>query len=211
MKLTIFGATGVTGTCLVRQALETGHEVAAVVRDPARSTVPAQARLQVVTADVMDPASISPVVADSDVVITAIGPHGTGASTLRRDSTRSIMQAMGKTGARRLLFVSGSIVTDRGESPYLRYLIKPVARRTFLRHVTADFLAAEAEIHASDLDWTIFRPPSLTDKPARGTYRAATDRNLPRCFSITRADLAACMISVLDDPATIHRHLCVAS
>jgi putative NADH-flavin reductase len=211
MKLTIFGASGATGTCLVTLALDAGHEVTAVVRDPARSTVPAQARLQVISADVMDPASISPAAADCDVVITAIGPHGTGPSTLRQDSTRSIMQAMGTTGARRLLFVSGSIVTDLGESPYLRYLIKPVARHTFLRHVSADFLAAEAEIHVSDLDWTIFRPPSLTGKPARGTYRAATDRNLPRCFSITRADLAACMISVLDDPATIHRHICVAN
>lgn len=211
MKLAIFGASGATGTCLVRQALDAGHEVAAVVRDPARATVPAQARLHVITADVMNPASFTPVVADSDAVITAIGPHGTGPTTLRQDSTRSIIQAMGKTGTRRLLFVSGSIVADRGDSPYLRYLIKPVVRHTFLRHVTADFLAAEAEIHASGLDWTIFRPPSLTDKPARGTWRAATDRNPPRCFSITRADLAACMLSALDDPAAIHRHVCVAN
>jgi putative NADH-flavin reductase len=211
MKLTIFGASGATGTCLVRQALEAGHEVRAVVRDPARWTVPAQERLHIITADVMNPASISPAVAESDAVITAIGPHGTGPSTLREDSTRSIMQAMGQAGTRRLLFVSGSIVTDRGDSPYLRYLIKPVARHTFLRHVTSDFLATEAEIQASDLDWTIFRPPSLSGKPARGTWRAATDRNLPRCLSITHADLAACMLGALDGPTTIHRHVCVAN
>ncbi len=211
MKLTIFGASGGTGTCLVKQALDAGHEVTAAVRDPGRLTVPAQPRLHVITADVMDPASISPAVADADAVITAIAPHGTGPGTLRQDSTRSIMQAMRKTGARRLLFVSGSIVTDDGESPYLRYLIKPLARHTFLRHVNADFLATEAEIHASDLDWTIFRPPSLTSKPARGTYRTATDRNLPRCFTITRGDLAACMLTALDSPATLHRHICAAS
>jgi putative NADH-flavin reductase len=211
MRLTIFGATGATGTCLVRQALDAGHEVTAVVRDPARLTVPAQPRLHVITADVMDPASISPAVADADAVITAVAPHGTGPGTLRRDTTRSIMQAMRKTGARRLLFISGSIVADEGESPYLRYLLKPIVRHSFLRHVNADFLAAEQEIRASDLDWTIFRPPSLTNKPARGTYRVATDRNLPRCFTITRADLAACMLSALDDPATIRRHICAAS
>jgi hypothetical protein len=44
-------------------------------------------------------------------------------------------------------------------------------RHTFLRHVNADFLATEQEIQVSDLDWTIFRPPSLTNKPTRGTYR----------------------------------------
>lgn len=211
VNLTVFGASGATGTCLVSQALDAGHEVVAVVRDPARMRVPAQPRLRVIAADVMDPASIAPAVADGGAVITSIAPHGTGPSTLRQDSTRSIMQAMGKAGARRLLFVSGSVVSDEGESPYLRYLLKPLVRHTFLRNVTADFVATEAEIRATDLDWTIFRPPSLTDKPARGTYRVAVDRNLPRCFTISRADLAACMVSVLDDPATIHQHLCVAS
>jgi hypothetical protein len=111
---------------------------------------------------------------------------------------------------RRLLAVSGSIVADQGESPYLRYLLKPLVRRTFLRHVCADFHGAEDEIHASGLDWTIFRPPSLTSKPASGTYRTATDRNLPRCFSISRTDLAACMLTLLDDPATAHKHVCIA-
>ena len=211
MKLTIFGASGATGTYLVRQALGAGHEVTAVVRDPARLRVPAHARLDVITADVMDAASISPAVADADAVITAIASHGTGPSTLRQDSTHRIMQEMRKTGVRRLLFVSGSIVADEGESPYLRYLLKPVARHTFLRHVNADFLGAEEEIRTSGLDWTIFRPPSLTNKPAKGTYRVAIDRNLPRCFSITRADLAACMLNALEDPASIHRHICTAN
>jgi putative NADH-flavin reductase len=210
MKLTIFGATGGTGTCLTEQALAAGHSVTAVVRDPARLAVPAHPRLEVVAADVLDPASIRPAVDGADAVLTAVAPPGTGPSMLRQDSTRSIIQAMQKTGARRLLAVSGSVVADQGESPYLRYLLKPLVRRTFLRHVCADFRGAEDEIHASDLDWTIFRPPSLTGKAARRTYRTAIDRNLPHCFSISRADLAACMLTLLDDPATAHRHVCIA-
>ena len=210
MKLTIFGATGATGTSLVQQALTAGHEVTAVVRDPARLAIPAHRRLQVVTADVLDPAAISPAVDGADAVISAVGP-GTGASTLRQDSTRSIIQAMQKTGTRRLLTVSGSVVADEGESPFMRYLLKPLARRTFLRYVCADMRHAEDEIHDSNLDWTILRPPSLTDKAARGTYRTATDRNLPHGFSISRADLAACMLTLLDDPATVHRHVAIAN
>ena len=211
MKLTIFGATGGTGTCLTTQAIAVGHSVTAVVRDPARLAVPAHPRLEVVTADVLGPASITPAVDGADAVLTAVAPPGTGPSTLRQDSTRSIIQAMQETGGRRLLAVSGSVVADQGESPYLRYLLKPLARRTFLRHVCADFRGAEDEINASGLDWTIFRPPSLTGKAASGTYRTATGRNLPHCFSISRADLAACMLTLLDDPATVHRHVCIAS
>ncbi len=211
MQLTILGATGATGTCLTQQALTAGHEVTAVVRDPARLAVPAHQRLRILTADVMDPASITPAIAGADAVISAVGPRGTGPTTVIHDSVRSIIQAMQKTGTRRLLEVSGSVVADEGESPYLRYLLKPVARRTFLRHVCADMRRGEDEIRESNLDWTIFRPPSLTGKPARGTYRTAIDRNLPHGFTISRADLAACMLTLLHDPATMHRHVAIAN
>src|SRR5271165_5990022 len=206
MKLTILGATGATGTCLISQALAAGHEVTAVVRDPARLAGPAHPRLRTVTADVMNPASIAPAIAGADAVISAVGPRGTGPTTVIQDSVHSIIAAMDKTGTRRLLQVSGSIVADEGESPYMRYLVKPVARRTFLRHVCADMRRAEDEIRGSDLDWTIFRPPALNGKAATGA-----DRNLPHGFTISRADLAACMLATLADPATVHRHVAIAS
>jgi putative NADH-flavin reductase len=210
MKLTIFGATGGTGTCLAEQALAAGHQVTAVVRDPARLTVGPHALLRVITADVMDPASIIPTVADADAVLTAIGPRGTGVTTVSQDSVRSIVAAMQKTGARRLLTVSGSIVADEGESPYLR-LIKPLVRRTFLRHVCADMRAAEAEVEATDLDWTIIRPPRLTAGPVTGRYRTRIDDGLPRSLAVSRADLAAYMVAAIGDPATVRTHIAIAN
>jgi len=211
MKLTILGASGATGTCLTSQALVAGHDVTAVVRDPARLAIPAHPRLRILTADVMDPVAISPATAGADAVISAVGPRGTGPTTVIQDSVRSIIQAMEKTGTRRLIQVSGSVVADDGESPYLRYLLKPLARRTFLRHVCADMRRGEDEIRHSSLDWTIVRPPALTGKAARGTYRTAIDRNLPHGFTVTRADLAAFMLTLLDDPASVHRHVSIAS
>jgi len=221
MRLTIFGATGGTGTCLAEQALAAGHDVMAVVRDPARlsigTSVPAQSapalgagRLQVSTADVMDPAAIAGAVAAADAVLTAIGPRGTGVTTVSQDTVRSIIAAMQKTGARRLLTVSGSIVADEGESAYLR-LVKPVVRRSFLRHVCADMRAAEAEVEVTDLDWTIMRPPRLTDGPVTGRYRTSIDGGLPRSLTVSRADLAACMLAVIGDPATVRTHIAVAN
>lgn len=210
MNLTIFGASGGTGSCLVEQALAAGHEITAVVRDPARLAVPQHRQLRVLTADIMDPDSINAAVAGAGAVLTAVGPRGTGATTVITDSVRSIVVAMQKTGARRLLMLSGSIVADDGDSPYLRYLLKPVARRTFLRHVCADMRDGEAAVEASALDWTIVRPPRLTSTPASGTYRTAADRNPPRCLSVARADLAACMLSLIDDPRAIGKHIGIA-
>jgi len=211
MKLTILGATGATGTCLTEQALAAGHEVTAVVRDPARLSVPAHPKLRVVAADVMDPDSITPAIEGAAAVITAVGPRGTGRTTIIQASVRAIIEAMRRTGASRLLEVSGSVVADDGESPYLRYLLKPLARRTFLRHVCADMRSAEDRIRHTTLDWTIVRPPALTAKPARGTYRIGIDHSVPHAFSIPRADLAAGLLTVLDDPATVHAHVFIAS
>jgi uncharacterized protein YbjT (DUF2867 family) len=69
MRVTVFGATGGVGSEVVRQGLAAGHDVVAVVRDPARLTVPAGSGLGVVTADVMDPAQIGPAVKGSDAVV----------------------------------------------------------------------------------------------------------------------------------------------
>jgi putative NADH-flavin reductase len=211
MRLTIFGATGATGKCLVEQALPAGNEVTAVVRDPARLAVASQPLLHVVTADVLDPDSLVPAVTGADAVLTAIGPHGTGRTTISHDSVTSIATAMQKAGTRRLIMVSGSIVTDHGESRYMHYLVKPVVRLTFLRHVCADMRQAEDAVRGSGLDWTIMRPPGLTSKPASGKYRTAIDRNLPHGFTASRADLAASMLAAIGDPATVRRHVAIAN
>lgn len=210
MRLTIFGATGGTGRQLVAQALAAGHEVTAVVRDPARLALPADSRLAVRKADVLDPEAVGATVADADAVLTAIGPHGNKATTVSRDSVHSIIEAMNKAGTRRLLTVSGTVVADEGEGVVMRYTLKPLVRNTVLKHVATDMLAAEAEVEASGLDWTVFRPPRLTDKPASGSYRTAVDANVKRGVRISRADLAACMLASIGDPATIRRRIGVA-
>ncbi len=159
----------------------------------------------------MDPAAIVAAVAGADAVLSAIGPRGNGPTTISQDSARSIISAMQEAGTRRLLTISGSVVTDAGEGPFMRYLAKPLVRGTALRNVCADMRRAEDEVRGSGLDWTIMRPPRLTGLPAAGTYRTAVDRNLPRGYTISRADVAACMLMVLTDPAAVHRHICIAN
>jgi putative NADH-flavin reductase len=210
MRLTVFGATGTTGTCLVGQALTAGHKVTAIARDPARMNVKAHTGLRIVTADVMDPAAIAPLVSGAEVVVSALGPPGKGPTTILRHSTHAIIQAMTTTGASRLVTVSGSMIDDTGDGPLLRYLGKPLTRR-ILKEVCADMRDAEAQIHASSLDWTIFRPPRLTDKPPAGKYRIAIDRNLPRGFTIPRADLATAMLEHVNDLNVIRTHVFVAT
>jgi putative NADH-flavin reductase len=209
MKLVIFGATGRTGRHLLEQALEAGNEVTAVVRDPDRLSTPNSDSLQVIAADVMDPAAIADAVAHADAVITAIGPPGRASSTVTADSARSIVSAMHHTGTRRLITISGSMVDDTGDGPLLRYFGKPITRRVY-RGAYEDMRNAEHEIHNSGLEWTIMRPPRLTEKPATGQYRTQFDRNLPRAIRISRADLATSTLAAINDANTVHRHVFVA-
>ena len=211
MRLTIFGATGGTGTALVEQALAAGHDVTAVVRDPSRLTAPRRATLHVETADVMDPAAIVPFVEAADAVVSALGPRGRGPTTVTSEGARSIIDAMEKGDARRLIVVTGSIVDDTGNGFFMTNVVKPFARRTFLADVCADMRRAEDIVHATDLDWTIVRPPRLTDKPATGAYRAAIDRNVPRGVTIPRADVATYILDHLADPDTFRKHVFVAT
>lgn len=209
MQLTIFGATGKVGSQLVDQALAAGHNVTAVVRDPARLTPPAHGSPRVITADVMDPEAIRGAVTGADAVVSALGPPGRGPTSILADSTPSIISTMKNAGARRLITISGSMLDDTGDGPLLRYVGKPMTRR-ILANVCADMRRAEDAIHESDLDWTIVRPPRLSDHAATGKWRIAIDRNLPHGFTIPRSDLAACILSLVNDPDCIHKHVFVA-
>jgi putative NADH-flavin reductase len=107
--------------------------------------------------------------------------------------------------------ITGSIVDDTGDGLLMRRLVKPLARRTFLRAVCADMRITEDEIHASPLDWTIVRPPRLTDKAPTGRYRVGLNQNLHHGTTIPRPDLATCVLALVDDPAMIHEHVFVAT
>jgi len=72
------------------------------------------------------------------------------------------------------------VVDDTGNGFLMRNVAKRLARATFLRDVCADMRLAEAAIHASNLDWTILRPPRLTNSDGAGRNRTQLDRNVPR-------------------------------
>lgn len=209
MRLTIFGATGGTGVQLVEQACSAGHEVTAVVRNA--SKVAGREGLTAVEADVMDPAAIAPHLAGKDAVISAIGSRSSKSpTTVQTDSARSILKAMTDTGVRRFLVVSNSgMISDAADGALTRHVVKPLLWR-FLKHPWTDMGNMEDLVRTSDVDWTIIRPPMLTDKAAKGTYRTATNSNVPGGRSLSRADLADCVMRNLDDDSTFRAAIAVA-
>jgi putative NADH-flavin reductase len=202
MRILVIGATRGTGQHVVQQALAAGHTVTALARDPARLDVQHD-RLSVVRGDVLDPATLAPAMAGQDAVISSIGVTSRGPTTLYSEGMRHVIQAMHAAGVKRLVAVSAwPLSSDDGDTLPARLLLKPLIW-ALLRPVYADMARMEDEIRTSGLDWTIVRPPRLTDKPATGRYRMALNRSVRRGYIIARTDLASAILTLLEDPTAI--------
>jgi putative NADH-flavin reductase len=211
MKLVILGATGGTGQQLVRQALDQGHGVTAVVRDPARLPISAPG-LDIRTADVTDSTALEPAFAGHDAVLSALGVRSNKHAGLVAVATKAVLRALGSVEVSRLVMVSAAPVGPgpAGESVLARMVVTPLIRRIF-RDIYADLAEMERQLRATDsIDWTILRPPRLLDRPARGHYRREIGSAVPRGFSLSRADLAHAMLDSLADPTTIKQIVGVA-
>ncbi|MGH6656877.1 MAG: NAD(P)-dependent oxidoreductase [Actinocrinis sp.] len=206
-KLTVFGASGGTGTQLVRQALGRELDVEAVVRE--RSRLPIEhPRLTVTVADVLDPAAIEPAVADADAVLSALGPRKGDSASITADAIASIAQAMKAAGVRRIVAISAAPIAP--VAPVDPFVYKRIARPLLWRFFGAGYralAAMEETLAASGLDWTVTRPALLTDGPLAGEAEYVLDYSKPGGFRISRADLADTMLRVLDDPHAYGRYV----
>ena len=118
---------------------------------------------------------------------------------------------MEASGVRRFVAVSAVPVgpVPEGESFVNRRILLPFIS-AFVRDVYVDLAEMEDEIRRSTAQWTIVRPPKLVNKPLTGRYRTVVGGNVPRGYTISRADVADAMLAVLDDPATIGQTVGVA-
>jgi putative NADH-flavin reductase len=208
VKITIFGANGGTGRQFVDQACVAGHDVTAVVRNPAGLV--SRPNLAVLTANLADPEEIVAAVAGRDAVLTAIGADGRGPTTVQTDTTTSIVAAMRKTGVQRLVCVSSSGMYTAGDGPVTRMIVKPIVQR-LLRHSFADMRGMEEVVRASGLAWTIMRPPWLTNGRPTSSYQTEANGNVPSGFQVSRADLADCMLRCLTDQTSVHTAISISA
>ncbi|MFK4089334.1 NAD(P)-dependent oxidoreductase [Kribbella sp. NPDC020789] len=215
MKLTVFGATGGIGQHLLDQAVTQGHDVTAVVRDPAKLAGRPVHVVQAADLATAELDTLLPGVEGADAVLSALGPPNNAAAGVASKGTTAIIAAMRTAGTRRLIVVSAAPVGttpsparphpplhDPGDGPFLRYLMYPIIKAV-LRSQYLDLAVMEDVVRDSNLDWTILRPVQLTDKPATGTYRTAVGQNLRGGRYVARADVAHAMLAMLNQPETV--------
>lgn len=188
MKILIVGASRGIGRQLLAQALASGHTVTALVRAPQRLAAPHE-RLHVVKGDILDPASVALAMDGQDAVCCTIGVKTPWDQPgVFSQGTKNLLQAMKKSGVKRLVCVTGVGAGDsKGHGGFLYDMI---LRPFLFGPIYSDKDRQESLIKASDVDWTIVRPGFLTNGPLTRTYRALTDLTGITAGWISRADVA---------------------
>ena len=202
LNILVIGANGGIGKQAVQLALEAGHYVTAMLRDPSKLII-MHANLQIVKGDVMRPETLEEHIEGKDVVISALGTNAvTKPTILYSEGNKTLLRALKKKDVRRAFFISASALDISPVLPfYVRFVEKYVVQK-ILKHMYDDLRIMERLIKGSDVNWTIMRPPRLVNKPATGEYRFAINSFLKNCLSISRADLAHFMINNITNEAT---------
>lgn len=201
MKIVVFGATGIVGKAVVREALEKGHEVTVLTRDAGKVAIRHE-RLHVVEGHVTDRNTVHNVLDGQEAVIQTLGIGGKGdgrPTTFVSEANKSIMEEMERMNVRRLVAIS---VIGAGDSlaflPWIyRKLVLPLFMKWF-QAIMDDKNRMEPMIKKSSLDWTIVRCTTVKERPATGKVNATVDGKGLK-FSISAADMATFIVNQLTD------------
>ena len=196
MRVVIAGGHGKIALLLERLLAARGDQAVGLIRNPAQVAEVRKAGAEAVICD-LEAASaddVAVLLSGADAVVFAAGA-GPGSGSPRKDSVdraASVLMADAaeRAGVRRFVQVSSM---GAGRAP------RSGSDEVWAAYITAK-TAAEADLRARDLDWTILRPGGLTNAPATGKIRLAPPP-VPR-GTVPRADVAAVIAAMLDNPGT---------
>ncbi len=213
MKVVLFGAKGMVGSNILKEAVSRHHEVTIVVRNAADYTAPEG--VKVVEGDATDARQVAEVVNGTDAVISAVGP-GRNLSQpnpqIIPQVTSSLIKGLSEAGVKRLLLVGGAGTLE--VAPGLQL----VDSDNFPADYKPEALAGRESYNiiketGSDLDWTFFCPSIIIEPGERtATFRVGNDQVLFDAQGqsrISSEDFAIAIIDELENKQNIQRKITV--
>jgi putative NADH-flavin reductase len=192
MRLFVLGATGKTGGVLVVQALVRGHSVTTFGRS--LFTGSQSGEVLSIVGDPMSVLELSDALPRHDAVLSVLGTRALGATSVLEDTSRATISAMKKTEVRRLVILSSALLDSHIG------LINRIVSRTILRHFSSDQRAMEKLVTGSDLEWTVLRPPRMTDSAPNEQSTSTLDEPPDATgMKITREEVVRVMLDTVEN------------
>jgi uncharacterized protein len=212
MKIVLFGASGTIGSRIIREALARGHDVTAVIRDPAG--IPAGGdHFAAERGDVTNAADVARVGRGAGAIVSAVAPTGGQPLSMLTDGARALIAGARTARVKRLVVVggAGSLETPEGGRVMDRAGFpdawKPIAQ------AHADALQVY-RTEAGGLDWTYLSPAGVIQPGVRtGRYRTGGDRLVvddQGNSHISAEDFAVALVDELERPAHLGQRFTVA-
>ncbi|WP_327729384.1 NAD(P)H-binding protein [Streptomyces sp. NBC_00487] len=200
MRVTVLGATGAIGRLVVQRLLDDGHQVTALVRTPAKLTL-THSQLTLVTGQLSDCDAVEQAVGGADAVISALGPSLKRSTTGTQvtDGTRIVVQIMQAQKVTRFIGLATPSLADPKDKPHWKHKVLPVAAGLMFPNALAELKGMTEAVTSSGLDYTIARITNPTDKPATGRIRSGFLGHDKVGSAMSRADIAAFLVSQLTD------------
>ncbi len=198
----VFGATGGTGKHFLSLALQEGHRVRALVRNPAKLAA-VDPKLEVQQGSITEVADLDELVGGVDYVVSMLGDV-----ELQRDAmintafVKKLIPAMRRQGVKRFLYQAGGLSTPyKGHlSPVLWTIRHTLARGFDGQHRDNEAVMAYLAEEAQDIEWMVHRAGIGSDGPSKGVLKRSESR-----FSVaTFRDCAAYTLRTLTDASAIH-------
>jgi putative NADH-flavin reductase len=203
MKIALIGASGMIGSRILAEALQRGHQVTGIVRNPEK--IEAHKNLTTKKADALQLDDLAQILSGHDVVVSSINPArgvaGPAAFELTLAGHKAIVAAVKKSGVRRFLSVGGaaSLKTPAGieflDSPDFPAAFEPY--KLGVRGMREFYYWLKKE---SDLDW-VFVAPSVMIAPGErtGKFRIGKDHVLYDASGVSRISAEDYAIALVDE------------
>lgn len=204
MKILIIGGTGKTGKELIKQGLEKGYLVTALVRNPQKLRFD-HPDLLIKKGDVLKPESFGDAFKGQDAVLSALGHKKFFIKTsILSKGTRNIIAEMQKEHIKRFICITSLGINESRFKLGLYYTLFVIP--FILYFYFSDKSKQEKIIKQSDLDWTIVRPGHFINGRKRGKYKhGENEGHYILTKVISRADVADFMIRQINDKTYLYK------
>jgi len=202
-SIAVFGASERTGIELINLALEKGFSVNAFCRDKSSITL-LHENLNVVQGSVLNMNDVKQSIQNADCIICAIGPKPPYSELFCYEGTKNIIKSMYDFNVKRLICITGAMIGDYPGilSGFMKKLKKRFNKKYPL--ISLDRLKQEMAVKASGLDWTILKPPRLTNG-SLSIYSKHESMSITAFSSISRKTLSLLIFDIIDDKSSFQK------